>query len=305
MTKKYSDFKLISIIIIACLIFFTVTYFRLTPLTLLNIDINDYGKPFQTFYFVLTEFIALLLSIVFVLIYSKKSDKELKNRYKSIGIGLGVIIFYFIFPYLQILPFMLMNSDTTNLPLEIEIIYLIAYSCLTAAIISLIYKKRLSADWKKFKNNSNNYFNENIKYWIISIIVMIFSNLIIQSLVKNGLAGNEQTIRDTFKTTPFYIFFSAVLYAPIVEELTFRLSIKKIFSNKWVFVIFSGVFFGLLHVITNFNDITDLLFIIPYSAPGIAFAYMFEKTDNIIVPMSFHLLHNGIMISLLALVSLL
>lgn len=304
MKHKYSDFKITSIIISAILIFFTISYFRFIPLTVVNININNYSYNFQVFYLILTEFIALLLSIIFVLVYSKKSDKELITRYKSIGIGIGIIAFYFIFPYFQIIPFKLLNSNPAHLTTGLTSIYLIAYSSLMASIVALIYNKKISKDWKKFKKNSNKYFSENIKYWIISLIIMMFSNLLIQAFIKNGIAGNEQSIRDLLVKSPVYIFFSAVIYAPVMEELTFRLSIKKIFSNKWVFIILSGLFFGSLHVFSSYNDITDLLFIIPYSVPGMAFAYMLEKTDNIIVPMSFHFLHNGIMISLLTLISL-
>ena len=134
---------------------------------------------------------------------------------------------------------------------------------------------------------------------------MLISNLLIQTFVSKGIADNEQNIREMFNSTPIYIFFSAVIYAPLMEELTFRLSIRKIFSNRWLFIIISGLLFGSLHVLTSFNDITDLLYIIPYSAPGFAFAYMLDKYDNICVPISFHLIHNGMMISLLTLLSIL
>ena len=304
MLKKYSDFKIMSIILMAVLIFFTVHYFRLLPLDIFNIDINDYNNYFQTFYIFLTELIAVLLAAIFVLVYSKKTDKELKNRYKSIGIGIGVILFYFIFPYFQIIPFRIFNADPSYLPYELEIIYLVAYYCLTASIICLIYNKIISKDWKKFKKDATAYFNKNLKIYLISLGVIVFSNLIIQTLFSTGIANNEKAIRDSLATEPFYMFFSAVIFAPIVEELVFRVSVRKIFSNKWVFIIFSGLFFGMLHVITNYNQLSDLLFIIPYSAPGIAFAYMLEKNDNIIVPMSFHLINNGIMVSLLILISI-
>ena len=89
-----------------------------------------------------------------------------------------------------------------------------------------------------------------------------------------------------------------MLFAPVVEELVFRLSLKKIFSNKWVFVILSGLVFGSMHVFNDFHTFSDLLYIIPYSTPGIAFALMLKDSDNILVPMFFHFLHNGILISL-------
>lgn len=305
MTKKYSDFKITSIIIISVLIFFTLTYFRLLPLTMMNINISNYSNNFQVFYFILTEVIAFLLSAIFILSYSKKNDKELKKRYKNIGIGIFVLIFYFIFPYLEIIPFKLFNVNPSNIPKELEIIYLIAYCSLMAAITAFIYNKKLSSDWKKFKKNNKEFFSKGLKPYLISLFVMLISNLLIQTFVSKGIAGNEQNIREMFNSTPIYIFFSAVIYAPLMEELTFRLSIRKIFSNRWLFIIISGLLFGSLHVLTSFNDITDLLYIIPYSAPGFAFAYMLYKYDNICVPISFHLIHNGMMISLLTLLSIL
>lgn len=304
MKQKYSDFKIVSITIIAVLIFFTISYFKFIPLSLLNINISNFSDITKNYYFILTELIAVLLSVLFALNYSKKTDIELKKRYKSISIGLGVILFYFIFPYFQAIPFILLGSNPSGLPLILKIIYLIAFLSITAAIIVLIYQKTIQKDWKEFKKNSNNFFKQNIKTYLISIAIMFISNFLIQTLVKGGLAGNEQSIRNSFKEAPIYMFFSAVIYAPIAEELVFRLSIKKIFSNKWLFIIISGLLFGFLHVMTDFNNITDLLFIIPYSTSGISFAYMLQKSNNIIVPISFHMIHNGIMISLLTLIYL-
>ena len=92
--------------------------------------------------------------------------------------------------------------------------------------------------------------------------------------------------------------FSAVFFAPFTEEMVFRNSIKNIITNKYVFIITSGLVFGGLHVIGNINTIYDLLYIIPYSTPGIAFAIMLQKTDNIFVPMGIHFMHNAILMTL-------
>ena len=60
----------------------------------------------------------------------------------------------------------------------------------------------------------------------------------------------------------------------------------------------SGLIFGSMHVIGNFNSLIDLLFIIPYSIPGFMFAYIYKKTNNICVPIGMHCMHNSIMILL-------
>ena len=38
----------------------------------------------------------------------------------------------------------------------------------------------------------------------------------------------------------------------------------------------------------------DLLYILPYGALGGAFAYILTKKNNILIPITFHMLHNGI-----------
>lgn len=305
MKQKFSDFKIISVLLTAIIIFFTLSYFRHLPLTIFNLNINNFSNNFQIYYFILTELLALTISIIFIILYLKKSDIELKKRYKSIGIGLGAILVYFLFPYLQSIPFIIFSAPTIDMPLELKVLYLIAFNSLTAAIIMFIYKKKIIKDFNKFKKNSTKYFTKYIKYWFLCLGIMMVSNLIINTLITNNLPANEQAIRDTFDISPLYIFFSAVIYAPIVEELVFRQSIKNIFSNKIVFIIISGLLFGGMHVFGDFKTLSDLLYIIPYSAPGIMFAYMLADSDNIFVPISFHLIHNGILISLQFIVTLL
>ena len=53
-----------------------------------------------------------------------------------------------------------------------------------------------------------------------------------------------------------------------------------------------------MHVILTMENITDLLFIIPYSIPGVVFAYLYNKTDNIFIPAGIHFMHNGILMIL-------
>jgi membrane protease YdiL (CAAX protease family) len=125
------------------------------------------------------------------------------------------------------------------------------------------------------------------------------SNLIITIFTTTDIANNQESIIETLKVAPIYTFILTVFVAPILEELVFRLSFRKIFphSNK-LFIFFSGLIFGGMHVIGTSEHLVDLLFIIPYSLPGFIFAYVYTKSKNIFVPISLHFIHNGIMMSL-------
>ena len=293
-----SDYKIMSISISSLIILFTLIYFRYKPLELFNISIIDLNNTILITYNIISIITSCLLTLLFIISFWKKNDKDLKIRFKQIGIGIGAMALYFLLPYLEGVPFVIMGVDTTTLPIWVKVFYLTMYSVLTASLIMIIYNKKLSKDFKDMKKNSIKYFNKYIKYWLIGLFIMMVSNLFINLIVTNDIPSNEQAIRETFNISPLYIFFSAVIYAPIVEELIFRQSIKNIFHNKWLFIIISGLLFGSMHVFGDFKNIADLLYIIPYSTPGIIFAYMLEDSDNICVPMSFHFIHNGILISL-------
>lgn len=295
---KTSDFKIISITLNSIIIFFTIYFFRDLPFNLLNININSLNNIFLNIYYLFNILLAIIITGIFILSYKKKSDEELKIRFKSIGIGLLALATYFILPYFEGIPFALFDMNPKNLHTIIKIIYLIIFGILMMSLIMLIYNKKITKDYKDIKKNHSKYFSKYLRYWLACLFVMMVSNLIINLLFTNSIPNNEQAIRDIFNISPFYIFFEAVLFAPIVEELVFRLSIKKIFSHKWVFVLVSGLLFGSMHVFNDFHSLYDLLYIIPYSTPGIAFALMLEDSDNVLVPISFHFLHNGILISL-------
>lgn len=298
MDKKISDFKLISIILMSLIIFFTLYYFRVLPMQWFDINMSAVSSNVLIYYNILAIIIATITTIIFMLTYFKKDDDELKRRYKSIGVGLGVIFLYYFLPYLQGIPFSILGLETDTLPVTGKVIYLIAFNSVIAALIMLIYNKKITADFQEMKKNSTKIFNKYLKYWLLGLLIMMTSNLIINLFITNNLPNNEQAIRDMFDISPIYIFFSAVIFAPIVEELVFRYSFKKIFSNKWLFIILSGLIFGGMHVFNDFKTITDIFYIIPYSTPGIIFAYMLYDSDNVLVPISFHFIHNGILISL-------
>ena len=91
----------------------------------------------------------------------------------------------------------------------------------------------------------------------------------------------------------------AGIIGPIVEELVFRKSLKNVFKNKWVFVIISGVLFGLLHVIGfELKTPLELLYILPYGSLGAMFAYMDYEIDSTFPSIIMHMLHNTVLVIL-------
>ena len=192
---------------------------------------------------------------------------------------------------------LLVCPDIKAIPASVQQIYIIFMEILFVFLMIMAYKKEYLKNFKDFKKKYNDYFKKYLKYWLIGLIVMGASNMILSELF-NKIAENESAIRETFKVSPIYVYISSVLLAPILEETLFRFNLKKIIDEKGSFIILSGVLFALMHIVGNFTAWYDILYIIPYSSLGIAFAYMYYDSKNIFVSTMFHLLHNGILMSL-------
>lgn len=228
-----------------------------------------------------------------------KQDKTSKKDSLKIGLlSFLAILIYLILPEFQLLPFELLNINTDNLSIIVKVIYLLAYEMMILTFILLIFNKRLVKDFKDLKKHHKEYFSKYLKYWFLALGLMMISNVVIMAINGGDIANNQQAIDDMFKKVPIYTLITSVLYAPVCEELVFRLGIRNIFKNDFIFILISGLFFGSLHVVTSYTNFMDLLYIIPYSIPGWVFAYTLTKSDNIYVPMGLHFIHNGILMSL-------
>lgn len=225
----------------------------------------------------------------------KTKNLDLRNM----SIGFGVLFLYLIASSLPYEFISLFGINYNSLNMVVKQIYLILYEAILTLIIIYIYKKDFIPNLKDFIKNNITYFKKYIKYWFIMLVLMIGSNAIITLFTTTQISQNQSSIVDTLKQAPVYTFIITVFIAPILEELVFRLSFRKIFAHTDIlFIFFSGLIFGSMHVLGSLENLIDLLFIIPYSIPGFIFAYLYAKTKNILVPISLHFIHNGVMMCL-------
>lgn len=217
---------------------------------------------------------------------------------KSVLIGLSVIFVYMFMNQFELLPLTLMGINYANLSITSKVIYLFTFEILIALAIFLLLKPKIITDFKDMKKHLKEYAHTYFKYWLIAFGIMVLSNLFITMIMPNTIAGNEQAVRSNFSKAPIYTFLSAVVIAPFIEECVFRLGFRKIFKTKWLFIVLSGFVFGSLHVFGSLTSWFDLLYLIPYCAPGFVFAYVLTKSDNIFVPIGLHFIHNGFLMVL-------
>lgn len=194
------------------------------------------------------------------------------------------VFFIYILSVFGIDYFKLSNNlqELSELIFEIILMFIIIY----------IYKDTFIPDLKEFWKNKKEYLDKYFKYWILLLVLMFTSNYLISMFTSQEIANNQKVINETFVSFPIYSLILTILVAPILEELVFRLSFRKIFyRTDFLFIFFSGFIFGLMHVLGE-TTLSGLLYIIPYSIPGYIFAYLYLKSKNICVPISIHMIHN-------------
>lgn len=225
-----------------------------------------------------------------------------KNVLKNIFLFLILLFGMAIFPSI---PLKIFNIPYDKFSITMKVIYNFFCDIGFIIIVFLIYKERLINDFKKYFNKFKDNFETSFKYYFIGAIIMIVSNLIIVFFFKDANAGNEEAVRDLIGEAPLYMLFSVSIYAPLIEELIFRHTIKNcvpIKKNnkflKYLYAFISGFIFALLHIIGQANGVIDYIYIIPYMSLGFAFALLYYDTDNIFSSIMMHCFHNTVTIIL-------
>ena len=222
--------------------------------------------------------------------------KELDNKIKLIIKGFIVFCIFYFSVYLQYIPVKLLNLDVKTLSTSMKVVLSCFSTIILVFIFFLIYRKDLKKEFKIFWKNKEDYMDTGIRYWIIGVLIMFATNIILNFVFKAGGANNEKAVQTLIKSFPLLMLIDAGILSPFNEEIVFRKTLKDIFKNKWLFIIFSFILFGGAHVISSAKTLTDYLYIIPYGTLGASFAYAYYKTDNIFTSISLHMMHNIILI---------
>lgn len=225
-----------------------------------------------------------------------------KERLISILKGILTISLFFSGKYFRLIPIYLFNIDVKNISEATTTLLSLFSNIIVMLLIVLIYRKELIKEFKSFKNNISEDFDIGFKYWLLGLMGMVLSNIIISLFFKNANATNQKLVEEMIKAVPIAMIINAGIVGPILEELTFRKAFRSIIGNNILFVFISGIVFGSLHVLPSMSSIIDLLYIIPYSCLGIAFGFIYYKSDSIFTSIIIHMLHNTILtlVSILA-----
>ena len=214
---------------------------------------------------------------------------------KIVGIYIGMFVLLIVAQVVMLI------TGVVNLANDAEVIRFKSLTNLTFyGLMVVLYVALFIPFWKdefkKLKGNIGKYFLT----FIVGFVVIFGASLIIGAIyqalgITDTSANQEQLdlIANAELIDQISLALFAVLFAPLVEELVFRKAFFGFFSinkaNRWIIIVASALIFGFIHVAATF----DFVQIFYYAGLGLVLAFFYYKTDNIIVPIVIHMLHNG------------
>ena len=217
---------------------------------------------------------------------------------KKIPKSVGVLLLFFFSVIIQLIPIYYLHYDLNNLTSKQQLIVTCFSDSFLLITLIILYRKTFKEDFKKLKGNFYKIIDIGIKYWLIGLIIMMISNIIIGLFITQATAVNEQSVRELIKSSSLISIITIGIIGPINEELTFRKAFRDVFKNDTAFIILSGLIFGGIHVLLSLTSPWDILYVIPYSSLGIAFAKIYQQSDNIYAAIIMHIFHNTVLTTL-------
>jgi len=170
---------------------------------------------------------------------------------------------------------------------------IISYGMLTLSLL-ILTRNVFKQDFKKI-GSWGNFAIQMVLGVLCTYAAAVMGAQLVQFFGTNDPAANQVAIEAAINAIPFGMILVAVIFAPISEEIIFRLVLMKWFNWKPVYhILFSSFAFGLMHVLVG-----GLLHIIPYFLMGLVFGIIYHKNDNIWHATVLHMLHNGLSVVML------
>ncbi len=207
----------------------------------------------------------------------------------------GLFLLYTIFSSGVLYALNYLGINVNKIGIHSKNTLLIVIDVTLMVITYLFYLKDNNRDIKKYFKNFFKYFGYGMGLWLIGLCLMIISNLLINHFIPGAKALNEDAVQKMLRETPIYASFAACIFAPFMEEMIFRKSLRKVFGIDIVYILVSGFLFGLVHNISSIGT-SSMIYIIPYGLFGCVFAYVYAKKKNIFIPIVMHMVHNTVLV---------
>jgi|LGVF01.2.fsa_nt_gb membrane protease YdiL (CAAX protease family) len=215
---------------------------------------------------------------------------------KNLDIVTILLYFAILFAFnllLQIILYYFTEVDTSSLLFGIYL-NLILYGILFI-IYLLILRPILKLDYIVFKNNLKSILiTIGIGFGILLLVSFLVGVIYYIFGIEENASNQEywELIMASGLFGQISLIIISVLFAPLVEEVTFRYAGFKVLNRlkkfkPWMVILLTSFIFGIMHV-----NITELEQIVYYMALGCVLGTLYYKTNSIYVPIIVHMIWN-------------
>ena len=236
-------------------------------------------------------FLGNIVSGILGFIYMVKTNTYKKRELPKLEILLEYPIIVYILVFLVSLVLLFIVPIFVK-----EKIFKYLLEVLIISVLVFIFRKDLKRDFKYFKDYFREYSAITYKYYFICLAIYWITFIAVKLYTGIDTATNQVELNEAFAKNPLLVIVMALIIAPFMEELLFRGIFRKVFKNGYLFIIISGLVFGILHVIDDFKSPKELLYILVYSILGFFMAGVYKKTNNLFTNMLFHFTQNALAI---------
>lgn len=190
---------------------------------------------------------------------------------------------------------------------QIKIMGLVNFACYLVVCVSLLLvlgKPVINKLLRQFKNLNN--LGKGLMYGFILLGSSVIYNLIVLLIYPDfGSNANQNTVVEMIKMYPVLSFFSVALFAPIAEEITYRLGLAGTIAkkSKVLAIVVSSLLFGLIHSafidlsflsMTKQEIINEAIALPSYIISGLVMGIAYIKEDSLAVSITAHMTNNFI-----------
>ena len=209
------------------------------------------------------------------------------NNFNKLIKGASVFLLYILVPYVidMFLP-SITNSNNKELLIRIFFMFLLLL------FFIFIYRKDIIEDIKAFKKTGLSIIGKSIIYFGILILGFGLISALLLLIYPDFIYTNSSIIDTLLKDNFFIMIIYVFIISLFTEQIVFRKVFKDILNNKYFFIIFSGLIYGVFQVGYSISSLNDICTIIPFAFAGIILSTSYEKTDNILTPCFVYLFYD-------------
>lgn len=165
----------------------------------------------------------------------------------------------------------------------------------------------LGIGWKYYVRQHQIFQQNTKRNWLFvieSFACLLITNILLSDFISmffpNTLADNQAGNDALLKANSLYFLFSAVIFAPMIEETVFRGCIFAKMREKHSFLVsacVSGAVFGFLHIVASIlvGNWMNCIYFIVYAACGFVLCIPYEDTGSIFASIHTHATNNFIL----------